>query len=628
MKKRKCAFEIFIICVGIAVIVLVLFMQYKGRAATTDNSYLTIASCEKNFTPYIGYGYNVATKGYIHEKNINASAADNFIFNMTNSDKDDVKTIMNTNVKVDNSSKLVETSTIEGKDIKAYVEQFKMNITKKKFTFIDKLDWIPFVTDVYGEVGGTFNKKNTTTRKSAFVKNTVEVRDCSITWMLEEENYYKYLNNRFKKDLLDMEPNELFSKYGTHFFRSVILGGKLEYKASITANTSSALNAAVAQFKIKVNDLANATSATPTPTATQNWMGRGNNSPSPQDIDEISNVNGSKNWNISIDCSSYCYGGSTNQYSSVFSTIADNIASDVNINVEGKGENAKMTSNDISLKTVDMATSYNNWLGTVGASPALIDIRDQYSLYPIWDLLDYFQDNDPTISEREAVARKEELKKAFNEYGLDNYNNIIKKYENETEDSLFTEIESEVTGVDYLSVYDRDDKLSENDAKIHEGFKLGNVYVTNAGKTSDGKYMLNDSSFEVSYKLAQDPNNLPLDSDLYYKHKLVSDLTHVSSVNGYGNIFSFWKQYAPMKGGYYVQVIYNDNQSDSESGCNLLKKKNKGDSVVMYTSKPDEVEKHGGVKEIKVLFIYKTQASSLLTSPFYKWLQEGTITFE
>lgn len=276
--------------------------------------------------------------------------------------------------------------------------------------------------------------------------------------------------------------------------------------------------------------------------------------------------------------------------------------------------------------------AYNNWLKSVDNCPALIDIRDQYSLYPIWDLLDYFPDNDPTISDREAKARKEELEEAFNEYGLENYNSIVKKYENETEDSLYTEIESNVTGVNYLSSYDKTQKISDKEAEIHKDFNLGNMYVTNAGKTSDGKYMLNDSSFEVSYKLAQDPNNLPLNEDLaeeYVKHYLVSDLSHVGKVNGYGNIFSFWKQFAPLKGGYYVQVIYNDNQTDCYSGNNLLKKKNNGDSVVMYTSDAAEVEKHGGVSEIKVLFLYKTQAISYKSfSPIYKWLQEGSIKFE
>ena len=663
MKKRKLVIGVGFSAIGILCLCLVLLIKNISNASRNENirtgeTLSTIEEVEssvstyssssrtnvnRDITTYIGYGYNVATKGYIHEKNVNASSVDNMIFKMSQSSSNEQYNIRKTYVKVDNASRTVEKQFIDARDVNSYIKQFKLNLDNKKFNLVsEKASWVPFIKDAYVEIDGQFSKTNLSTAKTAYVTDTMVKKSASITWMLSEKEYYNYLTDNFKQDLMDMEPEKLFDKYGTHFLRNVILGGKLEYTANIKASTDKVIDKAAASFKLGVS-LKNNSSNT---TVTQN------DSTEVQNNDEIiqapatsgmnnrnSNVKTSGNdktypfsydksktdTNVVINCKANVYGGDANKYSDSFSAIASEIA---NITLESLDD--KNSSNSINNKPNSNTSNnnYNEWLSSVDNYPALIDIRDQYSLYAIWDLLDYFPDNDPTISEREAVARKEELIEAFNEYGLDNYNNIIKKYENETEDSLFTEIESEVTGVDYLSVYDRDDKLSENDAKIHEGFKLGNVYVTNAGKTSDGKYMLNDSSFEVSYKLAQDPNNLPLDSDLYYKHKLVSDLTHVSSVNGYGNIFSFWKQYAPMKGGYYVQVIYNDNQSDSESGCNLLKKKNKGDSVVMYTSKPDEVEKHGGVKEIKVLFIYKTQASSLLTSPFYKWLQEGTITFE
>lgn len=664
MKKRKLVIGVGFSAIGILCLCLVLLIKNISNASRNENirtgeTLSTIEEVEssvstyssssrtnvnRDITTYIGYGYNVATKGYIHEKNVNASSVDNMIFKMSQSSSNEQYNIRKTYVKVDNASRTVEKQFIDARDVNSYIKQFKLNLDNKKFNLVsEKASWVPFIKDAYVEIDGQFSKTNLSTAKTAYVTDTMVKKSASITWMLSEKEYYSYLTDNFKQDLMDMEPEKLFDKYGTHFLRNVILGGKLEYTANIKASTDKAIDSAAASFKLGVS-LKNNSSNT---TATQN------DSTEVQNNDEViqapvtsgmnnrnSNVKTSGNndnkyplsydksktdTNVVINCKANVYGGDANKYSDSFSAIASDIANITLESLEGKNSSTSINNKTNSNTS---SNSYNDWLSSVDNYPALIDIRDQYSLYPIWDLLDYFPDNDPTISEREAVARKEELEKAFNEYGLDNYNNIVKKYENETEDSLFTEIESEVTGVDYLSVYDRDDKLRENDAKIHEGFKLGNVYVTNAGKTSDGKYMLNDSSFEVSYKLAQDPNNLPLDSDLYYKHKLVSDLTHVSSVNGYGNIFSFWKQYAPMKGGYYVQVIYNDNQSDSESGCNLLKKKNKGDSVVMYTSKPDEVEKHGGVKEIKVLFIYKTQASSLLTSPFFKWLQEGTITFE
>ena len=653
LKKKKLIVGLGMSLLGILCLATVLIVKNTSNASRNENiktgeSLKTIneyetASNETGVSSYIGYGYNVAKKGYIHEKNVNSSSVDNMIFNVGTSSNSDTPSIRDTSIKIDNGSRTIDKEVIDARSIDSYLKQFSFTLSEKKLDFTNgKLSWIPFVQDVYAEVGGQFSKTNLSTYKTAYITDTMIKKSASITWMLSEKEYYSYLTDNFKKDLMDMEPEDLFEKYGTHFFRSVVLGGKLQYSANIKASTDKVLDSASAAFKLNVSLK---TKQTDTPSATDDANSIDNDSmiQSPAtsgernneiktsgnydtDKDKISYDKVESDTNVIVECKANVYGGDANKYADTFNTIAADIA---NITLEKVDKN-NITSNISSNygNKSYVSPDYNSWLASVDKYPALIDIRDQYSLYAIWDLLDYFPDNDPTISEREALARKEELEEAFNEYGYYIYNKIVKKYENETEDSLYTEIETELTGVNGLSVYDKDDKLTEKEAKIHEGFMLGNVYVTNAGKTSDGKYMLNDSSFEVSYKLAQDPNNLPLDSDLYTKHKLVTDLTHVSSVNGYGKIFSFWKQYAPMKGGYYVQVIYKDNQSDSISGNNLLKNKNKGDSVVMYTSTAEEVEKHGGVEEINVLFLYKTQAISLTRSPFFKWIQKGTITFE
>ena len=41
-----------------------------------------VSNDQTGISTYLGYGYNVTEKGYIHENNINASSVDNFIFNM------------------------------------------------------------------------------------------------------------------------------------------------------------------------------------------------------------------------------------------------------------------------------------------------------------------------------------------------------------------------------------------------------------------------------------------------------------------------------------------------------------------------------------------------------------------
>ena len=633
MKKRKLAISITASC--LVIISLVVFCVVKNsskasrnREIKTGENLSTIAEVEdytgttnssfnreKSYiTTYIGYGYNVATKGYIHENNVNKSAVDNMIFNISTSSGAD-NNIRDTYVKIDNCSRTIEKETIDGRSIEGYMKEFKANLAAKKFSFTDKLNWIPFVNDIYAEVGGKFNRTSLSSSKTAYITDTMTKKTSTVTWMLEEKDYYQYLTDNFKKDVMELEPEELFSKYGTHFFRSVVLGGKLKYTATIKADSEKTLNEASATFKTSVNNSENSNKDKVTCNG-YNWC-------TEEPKDTVSYNNGNQNTNMTIDCKAYCYGGLATSYNDKFGDVASKIASIV-LN--------KVTNEKSQEEYSYMNNEYSTWLTSVDNAPALIDVIDQYSLYPIWDLLDYFPDNDPTISDEKVKERKEELEKAFDEYGLENYNSIIKKYENEVENSLFTEIESEVTGVRYLSSYDKRQKLSDEKAEIHKDFKLGNMYVTNAGKTSAGKYMLNDSSFEVSYKLAQDPYNLPLSESFakkYVKHSLVSDVSYLGKVNGYGDIFSFWKQFAPLKGGYYVQVVYNDNQTDCTSGNNLLKKKNNGDSMVMYTSKPSEVEKHGGVSEIKVLFLYKTQAISNVTfSSSYKWLQEGSIKFQ
>lgn len=581
-----------------------------------------VSNDQTGISTYLGYGYNVTEKGYIHENNINASSVDNFIFNMqSNGSK---KCIQDTFIKVDNGSRVIDKNYIDARSVESYLKQFNANISKKKFELPGKItSWIPFVSDVYVEVGGQFNKTNTTTSKTAYVKDTMTKKAASITWMLEEEDYYEYLTESFKEDLMELEPKDLFDKYGTHFFRSVILGGKLEYSAKITASSERDLNTATASFKLNVNKESDKAQSTTTNGNRNNNNNNGEDQVSYQDNSRVSNV--------TIDCTAYCYGGAANSYSDSFSNIARNIANTTLTDLaQDQSSRYGTTDNqaDITIDQVGLST-YDEWLRSIDKFPALIDIRDKYSLYAVWDLLDYFPDNNPEISEAEAEERKQVLQEAFNEIGQENYDNIVKKYENETSDSLYTEIETDLSVVHPYSSYDKNHPLKDEYAKINDGTKIGRMYITNAGKTSDGKYMLNDNSFEISYKLEQDPNLLSVGETKYTNHRLISDLNRVSSVPGYGNIFSFWKQFAPRKGGYYVQVVYKNNQTDSCAENNLLGKKNKGDSVKLYTSDISKVETNGGVAEINVLLVYMTETSTNGFFPMeYRWLQEGTIKFE
>ena len=158
------------------------------------------------------------------------------IFKISDSSKNEKNSIRDTLIKVDSGSRTIEKEVIDGRSVDSYVKQFSTTLSDKKLNLAgDKYNWIPFVKDVYFEVGGQFARNSLGTCKTAYVTDTITKKSATVTWMLPEKEYYNYLTDQFKKDLLELEPADLFEKYGTHFFRSVVLGGKIQYTANIKA---------------------------------------------------------------------------------------------------------------------------------------------------------------------------------------------------------------------------------------------------------------------------------------------------------------------------------------------------------------------------------------------------------
>ena len=181
IKKRKLAISMAVSC--LAVISLVVFFTVKNSSnASRDRNVKTGESLSKlntfenqdSITSYIGYGYNVATKGYIHEKNVNSSAVDNMIFKISDSSENEKNSIRDTLVKVDSGSRTIEKEVIDGRSVDSYVKQFSTTLSDKKLNLTgDKYNWIPFVKDVYFEVGGQFARNSLGTCKTAYVTDTI-----------------------------------------------------------------------------------------------------------------------------------------------------------------------------------------------------------------------------------------------------------------------------------------------------------------------------------------------------------------------------------------------------------------------------------------------------------------------
>lgn len=186
-------------------------------------------------------------------------------------------------------------------------------------------------------------------------------------------------------------------------------------------------------------------------------------------------------------------------------------------------------------------------------------------------------------------------------------------------------------------------KIDEGLAKIHSGYKLGEVSISNAYRNEDDKVVLTNNQFQIIYSMLQDKTNLPLgEAENAIKHNVIKDLDMNFNINGYGDIFKYMYLY---KGAAYIQIKYKNgvtakpiklnnifeegNKNDENSNKMSI---NKGDSVVLYQSNPSEVFENGGVESINVLILYKTRASfyenGISYSKKIKWMDEGSIIFK
>ena len=455
---------------------------------------------------------------------------------------------------------------------------------------------------VAAEATTSFNKKKTTLKKSEYVKDIREVKTGTAVWAIDESEFYEYLTENFKQDVISLEPEELFEKYGTHFLRSVVLGGRLELNASIEADSNEDLNKAVANFKTTLDGTLEQDSkakenkdTNTTTTADDGSTGAKTNIHAEVDSQNDITFNEIKKY-ATIDLSSKCYGGEAKDFTTYVNTTARGIlSSDTNLGADIYGGNTSL------------GNAYAQWLTTVRTRPALVDIYDKDSLYPIWDLLDYFVDNDDSLNEEYIMERKEELKAAFEKYGKDNYDKIMNNVDNAKNNSLYAIMVTTVTGV-------------------KEGYKLGNVVVTNAANNEDGSMTANADSMKVMYQVNQDLDMLPVGTSDERTHTIMYDTHYLGSIKGYGKVIDKWMA---KEGAYYVQVIYKDQTSDSSYNNNVFKNMNKNDAVVLYETDPAKVEENGGIDKINVLVIYETMSTSKYCgSMLYNWLEEGSVVFK
>jgi len=176
---------------------------------------------------YLGYGYDIINDEYIKKDYINFSAP---ILDMEKIQDAKLKLIKENNA---------ETIEIEGETMESFSEKYSVAMK------------------VYGKAGKVFSgglaldyvgssHSNTYTH---FYKNILDVKTFNLYLTNSTDELKELLSDEFKNDLLNLHPEALFDKYGTHMLKEVSMGGRIEVSSQYKSTTAGAS----AEVKLAVN---------------------------------------------------------------------------------------------------------------------------------------------------------------------------------------------------------------------------------------------------------------------------------------------------------------------------------------------------------------------------------------
>lgn len=165
---------------------------------------------------YLGYGYDIINDEYIKKDYINISAP---ILDMDKIGNAKLKMVKENNA---------ETIEIDSESMEDFVSKY--NVSMK----------------VYGKTGKCFsgglafdyNGSQHSKTYSHFYKNILNVKTFNLYLTNSLDELKNLLSDEFKNDLLNLHPEALFDKYGTHMLKEVSMGGRIEVSSQYTSNTS------------------------------------------------------------------------------------------------------------------------------------------------------------------------------------------------------------------------------------------------------------------------------------------------------------------------------------------------------------------------------------------------------
>lgn len=598
-KKSNVAKKKVIVCVSslalVAVIASSVIVSKATEGITVCSKDITVGEYNGANTGKVGYGYNAIKGDY---STMSGVSSNNNIFAKRCNDATREKVIDDTVVTIDNSYTKGNSYIVKGQSSSEFCDDLNAKLSNKTNASASG-GVLPVSLKAYLEVNTKFESKTTTGKVIEYIRSVSEPVVGLVSWNLKENQYYDYLDDTFKNDLLTMEPAKLFNKYGTHFFTSYLLGGKLEIDTLVSADTYEQLKTVSSAYQLSVKASG---------TVEETDVSGDTNFGSEMEIKDENTVASS---NIETDAK--YYGGKDCDFKSYANMLAEKVL----------GKNGNCVNDE------NVTETYNKWLKSLEEKPALIDIYDDKSLYPLWDLVLLFPTDGTTWTEEALLNRAIQLEEAFNkakEEYVASMQGQISALQNEEKAVV---IPTEVIGTDAGYHYNRNKTLDDETKKVHSGYKLGTVYLSGASRSLNETVTVKSADLKVIFNLAEDKKNLPVgEATDVTKHQLINDYDLCYNIDGYGDAFNWRRMY---EAGAYVQVKYKNMVTEKAVAMrDILEDKNKGESVELCTITGDQMRTNGGLEEIRVGIFYKTQVtygSGLrMRQKNCKWLEEGSLT--
>ena len=626
-KKVLCAISVVVassvilgsICLGV----------FANNSEPTGVSQETIAEYEASgISTYIGQGYNIVDKNYINAADVQKS----YIFNTEN--KEGKGNIRDTRVAVDKGSTSIKTYNVESTSVSTFIKNCLNEISGGIGI---NLDWCGF-TQIKPSASFSYSHDSNKKNNNQYIKHVRQMETAYVNWMLDEDDYYNYLTESFKKDVMTMEPLALFKKYGTHVLTGVKMGGKVELTYQMTSDNEDDLKKATGKISLDIAGIFSggnsaeksaepSTAPSTTPSVTPSVDPAASASTAPSTVPNKDNTNNETKKEEKKEEKKDNNNGNSSQINYTHNNethlTIDNVFTTVHTSCYG--------GNGEDMSTVEnMKAALPNWIKNVPEAPALVGVLGDESLYPVWNLVNCIAENDNSISKEAATARIKELQEAFQKYGKENYESIIAEDLSKTDNKKqVVALDIEPVGVKVNTGFDTEQKVSENRQALHEGYDLGKILLVDAEQRENGTYKYNEEKgLKIRFRLDQNINKLPVGNTKSISHRVNYNNQAFGSVDGYGNVFGNHLIKGLGKGCYFVQVTYNDQTTETVNAINFLDKMNKNETTTFLDTRSLSVPNHDGIDKINIFVTYQTVALNYINSPVQDWVVEKELDFE